>query len=136
MVGENQAWRCSGAGSWRLCDGGAQFAEHLGRDLDARKTTAHDQDVILTGGFRADRQCADMIVEQRAGFECVDIEGIGLKTGNSWLGQAAAKSEDEPVIGQGLRSAIHRANDLSLEDINVRDSRHDVLDADRAEHIC
>jgi hypothetical protein len=74
-VGENQAWRCSGAGSWRLCDGGAQFAEHLGRDLDARETTAHDQDVILTGGFRADRQCADMIVEQRAGFECVDIEG-------------------------------------------------------------
>src|ERR1700730_3281025 len=25
MVGENHAWRCSQAGSWRLCGGGTQF---------------------------------------------------------------------------------------------------------------
>src|ERR1700682_5513716 len=76
-----------------------------------------------------------MIVEPRGGFECVDIEGMRLKTGNRGLGEAAAKSEDEPVIGQELRCAINRASDLSFGGIDIRDLRDDVLDADRVKHI-
>ncbi len=76
-----------------------------------------------------------MIVEPRGGFECVDIEGMRLKTGNRGLGEATAKSEDEPVIGQELRCAINRASDLSFGGIDIRDLRDDVLDADRVKHI-
>jgi hypothetical protein len=32
---------------------------------------------------------------ERGGFECLDIEGMRLKTGNRGLGEATAKSEDE-----------------------------------------
>ena len=32
---------------------------------------------------------------ERGGFECLDIEGMRLKTGNCGLGEATAKSEDE-----------------------------------------
>src|SRR5580693_2801817 len=76
-----------------------------------------------------------MIVEPRACLERVDVEGMRLKTRNRGSGEAAAKREDEPVIGQDLRSAVYRANDLSLDDIDVRDLRYGVLDADRVEHI-
>jgi hypothetical protein len=34
-----------------------------------------------------------------------------------------------------LRCVIHPARDFSLDDIDVRDLRYDVLDADRVEHI-
>jgi hypothetical protein len=64
-----------------------------------------------------------MIVEPRGGFECVDIEGMCLKTGNRGLGEATAKSEDEPVIGQELRCAVNRASDLSFGGIDIRDLR-------------
>jgi len=81
----------------------AEFAKHLRSDLDAGEAAANDKDIILASRILASRglavrQHGNVIVKPRAGLVGIDVQSVRLQAGDGRPDEAAAKSEDEPVV--------------------------------------